>query len=326
MTEATLANPGAADGIRAMPESRTTTFSIVIPTYNEAVDICGTLEAVFAQSLPPCDVIVVDGGSHDATVARVREHSQADGITLIEESTRRGVAAARNVGLSHAVGEVVVFLNADVMLQPDFLSRLAQLYTSDEVDFVSVQSRVENTHDVVGRYLDAVHSLRYPREFVGWTEGFSVRRSAALSALFPEEIPGAGGEDVEFCDRLRKLGYRRVVDYSICVEHRVPAQLGNFFAQCRGRGRAVPYIERRLKEMPLPIVTLRRGLVALKTLAVAAMLVPNAVTVLRIARRSRRGLHDAPMFWLLYHAHFAALRIGEIDSLLSMWLKRDPSR
>jgi GT2 family glycosyltransferase len=314
-----------AGGIAAPVRVATLTCSVVIPTYNEAEDIGDTLDRVFAQGVQPADVVLVDGGSTDDTLRGVRAHPFASRITIIEERTRRGVSAARNTGIRAATGDVVVILNADVFLPPDFIERILALYR-DGADFVSVDSRVENTGAAIGRYTDAVHRVKYGARSVGWTEGFSCRREAALAAGFPEEIPGAGGEDVEFVDRLLARGYNWKVDYTICVTHRVPAAIGDFFRQCRGRGRAVPYIEHSLRGMPLQLVMLRRSLVALRTAAEAALLVPNVLVAIRLARSSPRGLRDAPRFWLLHHVLFAGLRAGELDSLRALWRRKDASR
>lgn len=297
------------------------TFSVVIPTYNEAADIAATLDRVFAQRTPFVDVIVVDGGSTDGTLARLRRYAAARRITLIDEGRRRGVAAARNAGIRAATGDVVVILNADVLLPPEFLERLTPLYRGD-VDAVSVESLVENLDALTGRYLQAQHRMDYGAATVGWTEGFSCRRGAALAAGFPEEIPGAGGEDVEFLERLTSLGYAWQVDYSICVAHRVPPTLGGFWEQFRSRGRAIPYIEHVLKKRPLAFVTARRAASAAKSLVLAMAIVPHARTALKLARYSPRGLRDAPGFWVMHHVLFLAHRMGEWDSMRTIWRER----
>jgi glycosyltransferase involved in cell wall biosynthesis len=297
----------------------------VIPTYNEERDISDTLERVLAQQLPPLEVIVVDGGSVDATLAHLQRWSDDARVHVVEEGRRRGVSAARNEGIRRAKGEVVVILNADVLLPPDFLERLAPLYQGD-VDLISVNSRVENLDCFPGRYIDALHKVMYSAANVGWSEGFSCRREAALAAAFPEEIPGAGGEDVEFVERLLALGYRWQVDYSICVDHRVPSTLPGFWDQFRSRGRAIPYYEHALKAWPLPLVTLRRSLAWVKTVVIAAAIVPNLVTAARLARKSPRGWRDLPVMWAAHHVLFAALRVGEFHSVRELWRARRAAR
>lgn len=310
-----------------LPERAATkapTFSFVIPTLNEAADIAATLEAALAQRLPAADIVIVDGGSRDGTPDVVRRYAGRAPVVLIEEGRRRGVAAARNSGVRAATGDVVVILNADVRPGPDFLERLAPLYR-EGFDCVSVESRVENLDAVTGRFLQAEHELLYGedrRQNVGWTEGFSCRRDAALRAPFPEEIPGAGGEDVVFFDRLLASGCSWKGEFSIVVPHRVPETLSGFWRQWAGRGMAVPHAERRLRGLPLWRVTARRTAAAVWSLVLASSVAAPLVAAWRRARRSSRGLRDLPAFWALWHLRMLAHRSGEWRSLLQLWRER----
>jgi hypothetical protein len=292
-------------------------FTIVVPTHNERDDIAATLDAALAQTVP-AEVIVVDGGSMDGTLEYLRGRRE---VTLIDERSRRGVAAARNEAMRAAAGEIVVFLNADVTLPQDFLERLARHYENG-ADAVSVESRVANTNDLTGRYIQAMHEVKYPAGRVGWTEAFSCRRVRALEAGFPEQIPGAGGEDVAFLDRLRANGCAWVVDYSLGVEHRVPSTLGAFAQQFRGRGRAVPYAEHRVQGRALATVALRRTAASILTLAGMITLVPNALAAYRLSRRSPRGFLDLPAFWLAHHVLLLSHRLGEWESVTALWRVR----
>ncbi|HXF52414.1 MAG TPA: glycosyltransferase [Dehalococcoidia bacterium] len=294
------------------------TFSFVIPALNEAADIAATLEATLAQRLPASEVIVVDGGSTDGTREIVRRYAGRGPVRLLEQRGRTGVGAARNAGIHAATGDVIVALNADVRPPPDFLERLAEAYVTGH-DCVSVESRVENLSDAFGRFIQAEHELRYgPGREVGWTEGFSCRRELALRAPFPEEIPGAGGEDVVFFDRLRALGAAWRLERSIVVTHRTPSTLRDFWRQWRGRGRAVPYLERRVFGLPAGVVVARRALAALWSLTLALTVVGPLLGAWRRARRSPRGLRDLPAFWALDHVRMAAHRSGEWAGLLRM--------
>jgi hypothetical protein len=312
-----------AERARERPEVIAPSFSFVIPTLNEAEDIGPTLDTVLTQRLPALEVVVVDGGSSDRTPEIVRGFAARGPVRLVEKPAPPGVGAARNAGIGAATGDVVVVLNADVRPPPDFLERLAPLYLAG-FDCVSVEARVENLDDPFGRFVQAEHDLRYGphrRARVGWTEGFSCRRKLALAARFPEEIPGAGGEDVVFFERLRASGAAWWLDRSIVVTHRTPSTLCGFWRQWQGRGEAVPYLEWRVRRLPLAVVAARRTLAALWSLALAATLVVPLVGAWRRARRSPRGLRDLPVLWALDQVRMAAHRFGEWRSLLRIWTK-----
>lgn len=93
-------------------------ISAVIPAYNVASFLPRCLGSVFAQTLQPAEVIVVDDGSTDNTAALASEL----GARVI---TRRngGISAARNTGIQHASSEWIAFLDADDMWAPEKLER-----------------------------------------------------------------------------------------------------------------------------------------------------------------------------------------------------------
>ena len=85
--------------------------SVVIPTHNDEGTIAQTLESVFAQQVEGgFEVIVVNDGSTDGTRAVVEKF---DARTRVIDQKNRGVAAARNVGISAAAGEYIALLDAD---------------------------------------------------------------------------------------------------------------------------------------------------------------------------------------------------------------------
>ena len=91
--------------------------SVIIPTLNEESCLAETLRAVRAQR--PQEIIVVDGGSTDATCQVAKE---ADRVL----SGPRGRAAQMNWGAAHAAGEVLLFLHADCILEPGALAAAEQ--------------------------------------------------------------------------------------------------------------------------------------------------------------------------------------------------------
>jgi len=90
--------------------------SIIIPCYNNARYIGQTLRSALTQSYPHVEVIVIDDGSTDKSVEKIKRY--LDQITLIRQPNR-GAPAARNHGLRIAKGRLIKFLDADDILLPD---------------------------------------------------------------------------------------------------------------------------------------------------------------------------------------------------------------
>lgn len=105
-----------------------TRVSVIIPTYNRAGYLREALVSIFNQTLPPWEVIVVNDGSTDNTDQVIRD---AKGSVLVHRQDHRGVAAARNLGLTHARGDLIAWLDSDDLWEPDFLATVVPLLAQD---------------------------------------------------------------------------------------------------------------------------------------------------------------------------------------------------
>jgi glycosyltransferase involved in cell wall biosynthesis len=103
--------------------NRTFRFSVIIPTYNRAAVLPRAIESALTQTLPTCEVIVVDDGSTDATPAVVTRYGRR--IRCIRQENA-GAAAARNCGIEAAAGDWLAFLDSDDEWLPEKLARQAQ--------------------------------------------------------------------------------------------------------------------------------------------------------------------------------------------------------
>lgn len=91
--------------------------SIIIPMYNAEKFIRQTLECALNQTYPFLEIIIVDDGSSDASIAIVSEYL-SDKVKLVCQPNG-GASVARNTGLVHATGEYIQYLDADDLLSPD---------------------------------------------------------------------------------------------------------------------------------------------------------------------------------------------------------------
>lgn len=129
-------------------------FSVIIPAWNAERSIVSAVESCVAQSLPPQEIIVVDDGSTDGTRALLKARF-GDRIRIVPQENS-GPSAARNKGLSLAVGTHIAFQDADDIWHPRKLETAAAVlqkspgigflfhpYTLAEVDGeVSSEDRV----------------------------------------------------------------------------------------------------------------------------------------------------------------------------------------
>ncbi|GGL87986.1 MULTISPECIES: glycosyltransferase family 2 protein [Micromonospora] len=190
------------------------TVSVIVPNYNYEKTLGACLDAVFAQTHRPYEVIVVDDGSTD----RSREIAARYPCRIVAGGGNKGVSAARNIGAREATGEILFFVDSDVALRPDAIANaLAVLAADPECGCV------HGTYDTRPLYDDGpiehykvLHAHWWRRRSVGRvsTAVFAlaaVRRSVfAAAGRFHEGLRDA--EDVEYSDRLVRVAGIRLTD------------------------------------------------------------------------------------------------------------------
>lgn len=118
-------------------------ISVIVPAYNAAGTIDRCLSALARQTVPrECyEIIVVDDGSSDDTSARVQEH---DCVELLTQA-RAGPALARNRGVQHGRGEIVLFTDADCEPSPDWIERMVAPFHPTHIPRNGPATRVNGT-------------------------------------------------------------------------------------------------------------------------------------------------------------------------------------
>ncbi len=226
-------------------------LSVVIPTYNQAALLGECLEALSRQTLSPnaFEIIVVDDGSRDETPEVVQRFER--GIMLVRAvrfESNRGRSAARNAGITAAAAPLIVFLDSDVLVGPDFLAVHLHAHREHGPRILSRGPvAFTPTPELAGR-------IRPPRlaaspAFLD-TANAAVERSLLLEAgLFDEAFPGYGWEDFDLGQRLKRLGVRRVFCWEAVAWHVKPPppldRLNDLLSQESERARSAAYFLRK---------------------------------------------------------------------------------
>lgn len=95
--------------------------SIVIPAYNAAANITGTIKSALGQTWPRKEIIVVDDGSTDNTLCVAKQFASSEVKVITQE--HQGACAARNAGFRACQGEYIQWLDADDLLAPDKIAK-----------------------------------------------------------------------------------------------------------------------------------------------------------------------------------------------------------
>jgi|GEM_PF-3399019 len=187
-------------------------FSVVLPLYNKQESVVASIESVLAQSFREFELIVVDDGSTDDSLALVKAvHDER--IRIIEQANQ-GVSIARNVGASAADADSIAFIDADDRWHSEFLSTIETLmnrYPNQESYASAWQpwSRSALVPSALPGGPDAPLMIDYPREsrddVVVHICSLVVKKSAFLEVGgFPAGVRIY--EDQDFCCRLAERG------------------------------------------------------------------------------------------------------------------------
>jgi GT2 family glycosyltransferase/glycosyltransferase involved in cell wall biosynthesis len=127
--------------------------SVVLVNYRGADDTIACLRALGELEWPPerLDVIVVDNASGDGSAERIE--SAIDGLTVVRSSSNSGFAGGCNLGVKHAVGEYVAFLNNDARPDPQWVSAAVRAFDEDDA-VAAVASKVLDWDGDLVDYVD----------------------------------------------------------------------------------------------------------------------------------------------------------------------------
>ena len=176
--------------------------SVIVPMYNGERHARAALETVFAQDYRPIEVIVVDS-SDDTTGAIVRSF---DGVRHVYQP-KQGPAAARNLGIRTARGELIAFNDADDLWTRDKLAvQIEYLRTNRDVD--AVISHLRLFIDGSPEDLPPMKRHLFESEPVGWIPQTLLARRAVFdrAGYFDESYSIA--DDTDWLVRARDLGVR----------------------------------------------------------------------------------------------------------------------
>jgi GT2 family glycosyltransferase len=197
--------------------------SVVVPVFNDPGNLAECLSALAAGRDGDTEIVVVDDASTDDT-PRVAE---GFGVRLVRLDTNRGPGGARNAGARVARGDVLFFVDADVVVAPDALDRVRAAFAAD-----SALAAVFGSYDerpraagLVSQYRNLlhhwVHQQASPEASTFWAGCGAVRRPVfeAMGGFDERRFPTSSIEDIELGYRLRRAGYRIRLDKALQGTH-----------------------------------------------------------------------------------------------------------
>ncbi|HEV1260306.1 TPA: glycosyltransferase family 2 protein, partial [Streptococcus pneumoniae] len=162
-------------------------ISVVIPVYNAENTINNCIESALKQDLESFEVILVNDGSNDSTSRILEQYSDNPQVKIFHQ-VNMGVSAARNLGLSHASGEYVFFLDSDDILDDGMLSKMYQFVKNNKVDLLSCWHKEPATTQYGGNENKSTSFIARTREEIGAHFVDIFPRSACAKLFFRKII------------------------------------------------------------------------------------------------------------------------------------------
>jgi len=208
--------------------------SVLIPTYNRRNDLEECVKSLLSMNFKPYEIIVVDSHSTDGTEELQEIYTMR--YVRIEQRNRQ---TARNVGVSKAEGDVIAFLDDDVVVSQNWLKNLLKPYKDPNVGGVGGRTipygqppsfcvkirlsgvgKVHNDGLVLSNFDTPLHQPLEVDCLPGCNMSFKKDALASVNG-FDENFEGnCFRDDTDLCLRIRKLGYRLIFQPKSIVWHK----------------------------------------------------------------------------------------------------------
>lgn len=215
----------------------------VVPAFNEEGHLAECLRTLRAQTYSPLEIIVVDDGSRDSTATIAEQF----GVRLLRQA-HAGKARAVARGAEAAGGEILVFLDGDLVFAPEFLERLVGPIVAGECTGTSHGNEyVANEANVWSRCLQLTSGLP-PDKRLELSDRQLAEGTPVYRAVRTEDFRRVGGfNDVGYLDDQSlapKLGQlAKIVEGAVCY-HYNPASLKEVFSMGAWKGKSIWYQRR----------------------------------------------------------------------------------
>ena len=199
-------------------------ISIIIPVYNSSLTLKECLGAVFHSNKKNFETIIVSDNSPDDSVSIAKKYN----CKIIELPENKGPAFARNTGAKAATGDILLFIDSDVIIKNTALNYISDLFLEKTVDAIQGIYSHEPTYKSIATQYQMSYNCYYiwpkNKKYASTmsTCCFSIRREIFKKlGGFNTNIKRASAEDEEFGYLLIDKGYKILISREINVEHRV---------------------------------------------------------------------------------------------------------
>jgi glycosyltransferase involved in cell wall biosynthesis len=241
-----------------------TETSVILCVRNGAATIAEQLAALAAQEYTESwELVVVDNGSNDGTVAVVRQwEARLPGVTVVPAGERPGLAYARNVGARAAQGRVLAFCDADDVAAPGWLSALS--VGAGEAEMVGGRLELDALNSHLARQwrarpepLALPTALGYLPYAVG--ANFAIRQDAFQAAGGSDERFTVCGDDLDLSWRVQRGGGSLLFRPDAIMHYRLRTEIRAVMRQRYRYGQAEALLRKKFSDAIPPVAPRARA-------------------------------------------------------------------
>lgn len=198
-------------------------LSVIIPVYKGGDSFRSCMKAMSHLEPAPEEIIVVADGGFDAG----QQPEEQPGVKIIETPSRNGPARARNIGAQAAQGDIILFIDADVVVRHDIIKRVKDIFFNDH-ELTALIGSYDDSPDqknFLSQYRNLLHHYVHQsgKEDAStfWGACGAVRRDVFLKlGGFNEKLYRQPAiEDIEFGYRLKQKGYKIKLCKTLQIKH-----------------------------------------------------------------------------------------------------------
>ena len=218
--------------------------SVVVPIYNVQQYLPQCLDSLVNQQYKNLEIICVNDGSTDNSLAILEKYKQRDDRIIIISQPNKGLSATRNTGLKHVTGEFVVFVDSDDWLELDAISLMSQIFKTPEIDFLcfGTQIHTEGNDDTASYYGRTYSKSRIVSTNSHWITKINV---SAWSKIYRTEFlktndllfpVGLYYEDIAFYWKCISLARKIALSSHVLYNYRIRKNsiMGNSYVKKKG--------------------------------------------------------------------------------------------
>lgn len=220
-------------------------FSIIIPTYNRVSELTDVLDSLLKQTKLISEILIVDD-SDGNEIEQLIEDMQSKFIKknmdlkYIRNLREKSLTIARNIGIKNAIGEIVLFLDDDVVLDVNYLSEILSVYNNNP-DALGVQGFITNLRANENPIVSSLKTLINKLFYFSSTYDNHCRALPSTNTVYPlylegvttcEWLTGANQsyrrtifEEFTFDEKLKRYSFKEDVDISYRIQKKYPNSL-----------------------------------------------------------------------------------------------------